>query len=164
MGNGKFALKLFGSHALATAIQLFLSGFIFGIFPDSELYQWLVGILYIIMFCFIIYADASSYGLNDLKRGTFHKSKGFLSGLIASIPSLILYVLAVSMPSIRWLEVILRVWLIPFIKLIVTLEEYVPAILIVFLVIFPLVTGFSYLEGVRRRAKIKKAIEKKDAM
>ncbi|HHT65772.1 MAG TPA: hypothetical protein GX017_06750 [Clostridiales bacterium] len=149
---------------MVTILQLLLSGFLFGIFPDSQFYQWLIGLLNIIIFCVVIYADASSYGQNDLKRGTFRKSKGFLSGFIASIPGLILYILAVSMPSVAWFTVILRIWLIPFVKLIVTFEKYSPDILIVFLALFPLITGFSYLDGIRRREKVKKAIEKKEAM
>ncbi|MDD2503543.1 MAG: hypothetical protein PHG58_06800 [Clostridia bacterium] len=164
MGYGKFGLKLFGSHVLMSVVQFFLYFLIFGAFPESELYQWVIGILFILFFWLIIYADASNYGQNDLKRGTFHKSKGFVSGLIASIPGFILYILALALPSVWIFEVLLRSFLIPYVKLFIAFENSMPAICIAFLLFFPIVTGLSYLDGIRRREKIKGAIAKKDAM
>ena len=164
MGFGKFSLKLFGSHILMTVILFFLYFLMFGLFPDSELYQWFIGMLFIVIFWFVIYADASYYGQNDLKRGTFIPAKGFVSGLIASIPGILLYIFSLAIPSAGLIEVFLCALLIPYIKLIVTFENSMPAVSIVFLLFFPLVTGLSYLDGIRRREKIKKAIEKKDAM
>jgi signal transduction histidine kinase len=130
MGYFKFGLKLLGSHALMTAVQSFLFLLLFGIF-ESEWYQWIAGIFFIALFWFIIYADASHYGQNDLKRGTFRYSKGFLSGLVASVPALILYVLSLSFSSFDLFRVTLRIWLIPYIKLMVAFENYMPAITLV---------------------------------
>mgnify|MGYP000862248421 FL=1 len=161
MGYGKFGFKLMGTHALMTVIQLFLYFLLFSIFPDSELYQWLMGLFFILLFWVVVYADASYYGQNDLKRGNFKKTKGFLSGLIASIPGLALYIGALIYQPI---EIALRSWLIPYVKLFVTFEDFMPYIAIVFLLMFPIVSGFSYLDGIRRREKVLKAIEKKEAM
>ncbi|MGI6571354.1 MAG: hypothetical protein ACOX27_09995 [Caldicoprobacterales bacterium] len=163
MGYFKFGLKLLGSHALMTAVQSFLFLLLFGIF-ESEWYQWIAGIFFIALFWFIIYADASHYGQNDLKRGTFRYSKGFLSGLVASVPALILYVLSLSFSSFDLFRVTLRIWLIPYIKLMVAFENYMPAITIVFILLFPLVTGFSYIDGIRRRNKIMEKIREKESM
>jgi hypothetical protein len=164
MGYGKFGLKLLGSHVLMSIVQFFLYFLIFGVFPDSELYQWIIGIFFIALFWLIIYADASHYGQNDLKRGNFHKSKGFISGIVASIPGIVLYLLAITLPSVWIFEVVLRTYLIPYIKLIITFENSMPTISIIFILFFPLVTGFSYLDGIRRRKRIQEAIAKKDAM
>ena len=164
MGYGKFGLKLFGSHVLMSVVQFFLYFLIFGVFPDSELYQWIIGIMFIALFWLVIYADASYYGQNDLKRDNFHKSKGFISGLIASIPGLVLYILALALPSAWIFEVLLRAYLIPYIKLIITFQSSMPAVSIVFMMFFPIVSGLSYLDGMRRRNKIQEAIAKKDAM
>ncbi|NLC44677.1 MAG: hypothetical protein GX783_10395 [Clostridiales bacterium] len=164
MGYGKFGLKLFGSHVLMSVVQFFLYFLIFGVFPDSELYQWIIGIMFIALFCLVIYADASHYGQNDLKRDRFSKSKGFIAGLIASIPGLILYILALALPSVWLFDVLLRAYLIPYIKLIITFQSSMPAVSIIFILFFPIVTGLSYLDGIRRRNKIKEAIAKKDAM
>ena len=164
MGYGKFGLKLFGSHVLMSVVQFFLYFLIFGVFPNSELYQWIIGIMFIALFWLVIYADASHYGQNDLKRDNFHKNKGFVSGLIASIPGFVLYVLALALPSVWIFEVLLRAYLIPYIKLIITFKSSMPTVSIVFILFFPLVSGFSYIDGIRRRDKIKQAIAKKDAM
>ena len=164
MGYGKFGLKLFGSHVVMSIVLFFLFFLMFGIFPESELYQWFAGLLFIAIFWLVIYADSSYAGLNDLKRGTFHKSKGLISGLIASVPGLILYVITLAVPSVGLATVLLRAYYIPYIKLILAFEDYMPAVTIVFISFFPIVTGISYLDGIRRRDKILKSIEKKDAM
>ncbi len=170
MGYGKFGGKLLGTHTLMSVIQIFLYFLLFGVF-ESEIYQWLMGIFFILLFWLVIYADASYYGQNDLKRGTFNKVKGFISGLIASIPGTVVYIGAVvfeifrtNEQSVNFMEIALRIWLIPYIKLYVTFENVMPYIMIVFILFFPIVSGLSYLDGIRRRDKILKAIEKREAM
>ena len=161
MGYRKFGWKLLGTHALMTVIQLFLYFLLFSIFPKNEIYQWAMGIFFIFLFWVVIYADASYYGQNDLKRGTFQKTKGFLSGLIASIPGILLYVGSLIYQPI---EIALRCWLIPYVKLFVTFENVMPYVAIVFILMFPVVSGVSYLDGIRRRKKVLESIQKKDAM
>ncbi|HHY81138.1 MAG TPA: hypothetical protein GX505_00430 [Clostridiales bacterium] len=163
MGYGKFGLKLLGTHILMNLVEFFLVFLLFSIFPDSQLYQWFIGIVFILIFWFVIYADSSYYGQNDLKRGTFSPAKGFISGLIAALPGLLLYVIMI-LTKAGWLEVVLRTWLIPYIKLIVAFEKIMPEITILFILFFPLVSGFSYLDGIRRRKKVLEAIEKKESM
>jgi hypothetical protein len=170
MGYGKFGLKLLGTHVLMTVIELFLYLLLFGIFPKSELYQWFIGLFFIGLFWLVIYADASSYGQNNLKRGNFHKSKGFVSGAIASVPGLVLYIVAAAYQAsglnLKYLdlaEVALRLWLIPYVKLYVTFETQMPYIAVLFILMLPVVSGFSYLDGKRRREKDLKAIEAKEA-
>lgn len=163
MGYFEFGRKLFGSHVLITIIQIFLYFLIFGAF-NNKWYEWLIGLLFIALFWFVIYGDASHYGMNDLKRGNFHPAKGFISGLIASIPGLFIYLITIALPDIWWLEVILRILLIPYIKFITTFDNFMPALAIIFIACFPVVSGLSYLDGIRRRDKIKEAIKKKDAM
>ena len=161
MGYGKFGRKLLATHALMTVIQLFLYLLLFSIFPKNKIYQWAMGLFFIFLFWVVIYADASYYGQNDLKRGTFRKTKGFLSGLIASIPGILLYVGSLIYQPI---EIALRCWLIPYVKLFVTFENVMPYIAIVFILMFPVVSGVSYLDGIRRRKKILESIQKKNAM
>ena len=59
--------------------------------------------------------------------------------------------------------VVQRIWLIPYIKFIVALEDYMPYIAIIFTLLLPIVSGLSYIDGIRRRNKILEAIEKKRA-
>lgn len=170
MGYGKFGLKLLGTHVLMTVVELFLYFLLFGIFQDSELYQWFIGLLLVGLFWLVVYVDASTEGSSNLKRGNFHKSKGFISGLIASIPGLVLYIAAVIYQSsglelkyLDLIEVAMRLWLIPYVKFFVTFESKMPYIAIIFILMLPIVSGFSYLDGKRRREKDLKAIEAKEA-
>lgn len=170
MGYGKFGGKLLATHALMTVIQIFLYFLLFGVF-ENEIYQWIMGIFFVLLFWLVIYADASYYGQNDLKRGTFNRAKGFISGLIATIPGTIVYLGAVvfeiartSEESVNFMGIALRLWLIPYIKIYATFESVMPYIMIVFILFFPIVSGISYLDGIRRRDKVLKAIEEREAM
>jgi hypothetical protein len=171
MGYGKLGLKLLGLHAMLSLVGIFLYLLLFGVFPDSELYQWFIGLLFVGMFWIVVHGYASSYGQKHLKQGVFTKAKGFVSGLIASIPGLILYAAAsaykmsgLDSEYLSLIQVIMRLWLIPYIKFFVAFEKHMPYIAIIFILLFPIVTGFSYLDGQRLRERDLKAIQKKEAM
>ena len=162
----KFGLKILGTHAVMSIVQIALMPALFGIWQDKELYQWLIGLIYIGVFWIIIYADISYASQNDVKRGRYHPSKGFISGLIASIPGIILYLLAMAFASqkVNYFEVALRVWLVPYIKIFTSFDDFMPAVAIVPILLFPILCGLSYLDGPRRRKKVLDVIEKTEAM
>lgn len=167
MGLIKQGLKLLGTHAILSLAQFIFMPSLLGLF-ENEIYQWVVGLLFIAIFWLIIYADMSNKGLDDAKKDAFAPYKGFIIGLIASIPSAILYLLAIIMKSsangFNWVSVVLRIWLVPYIKIFTTFEEMMPDITIIPIAIFPLLSGISYIDGRRKRSKILKAIERAEAM
>lgn len=166
MGAIKFALKILGTHAIMSIVQIALMPALFGIWQDKELYQWLIGLIYIGVFWVIVYADISYASHNDVKRDRYHPSKGFISGLVASIPSVILFLLAMVFNSQdpNYFEIALRVWLVPYIKIFTTFDSSMPTVAIIPILLFPILCGLSYLDGPRRRRKVLDAIEKSESM
>jgi len=168
METTKLGLKLLGTHAIMSIVQVLLMPALFGIWQDKPIYQWLIGIIYICIFWLIVYADASYTSQNDLKRDRYFPYKGFIGGLIASIPALILYFVALIFPETQdgfnFFEVTLRVWLVPYIKIFTTFENLMPSIAIIPILLFPIGCGISYLDGPRRRKKILDAIDKSESM
>ncbi len=166
MGLIRQSLKLLGTHAIMSVAQFIFMPSLMGLF-ENEIYQWIVGLLFIAIFWLIIYADMSSKGLDDTKKDAFAPYKGFIIGLIASIPSTILYLLATIMKSstsnVNWFSIALRIWLVPYIKIFTTFEEMMPDITIIPIALFPILTGVSYIDGRRKRSKILKAIERAEA-
>lgn len=159
-----FALKLMGTHAIMSLVQfLFMLSF-FGLWQDNIIYQWAVGILYIAIFWLVIYADASSRGSEDFKKGSFSYTQGFIAGLTASIPALLLYISALiyGYPSetINWVVTILRIWLVPYYVFFTSFENMILWIIPATILVFPVVTGLSYMDGERRRKGIIAIIER----
>jgi len=153
-----FALKLLGTHAIISLVQFLFMPAFFGLWQDNVIYQWTVGILYIALFWLVIYADTSSRGSEDYKKEVFVYSKGFIAGATASIPIILLYILGLisGYPSdtVNWFITVLRVWLVPY-TLLFTSFEYVILWTIPFtILIFPIVSGLSYLDGKRKRKGI----------
>jgi len=164
MGVGKLSLKLIGTHAIISIVEFFLMIPLMGLWKDNEIYQWLVGLLLMFILWFIIYSDISYVGQNELKRDLFWKPKGFIIGLIASIPALILYILAIIIEAkINYAEIVLRLWLAPYTKFFTTFQDKMPYIAIIPIAILPILSGLSYLDGPRRRKKILDVIKESDA-
>jgi hypothetical protein len=148
-------------------VQLLFMHAFFSLWRENVVYQWAVGILYIVIFWIVIYADASSRGSEDFKKGSFSCTKGFKAGLIASIPALLLYISALicgytSVTGI-WLITILRVWLVPYTKLFTGLEHMMLWIILATILVFPVVSGLSYMDGERRRKVIIALIDRAKA-
>ncbi|MFS8501461.1 MAG: hypothetical protein FWJ59_06600 [Caldicoprobacter sp.] len=165
MGLIKQGLKLMGTHAIVSLIQFIFIPPLLSIF-ENQIYQWLVGLVCIAMFWLIVYADMSKVGLDDAKKDAFAQYKGFIAGLLASIPSIILYLLAIAMEpsgSVNWFEIALRLWLIPYTKIFTTFDKMMPHIAIIPIALFPMVAGISYIDGLRKRKQILKAIENSEA-
>lgn len=160
MGSRKFGLKLLGTHLLMSVIQFFLYLILFSIFQDSKIYQWFMGIVFILIFWLVIYSDASYYGQNDIKRNNYFHYKGFIAGVIATLPGILFYMGSLIYAPIG---ILLRLWLIPYVQVYVSLASAMPHLTIILALLFPLVSGFSYRDGIRRRNKVLKAIEKKDS-
>lgn len=164
MGVGKLSLKLIGTHAIISIVEFFLMIPLMGLWKDNEIYQWLVGLLLMFILWFIIYSDISYVGQNELKRDLFWKPKGFIIGLIASIPALILYILAIIIEAkVNYAEIVLRICLAPYTKLFITFQDKMPYIAIIPIAILPILSGLSYLDGQRRRKKILDVIKESDA-
>jgi len=159
-----FALKLFGTHAIMSLVQFLFMPAFFGLWQDNIAYQWAVGLLYVVIFWLVIYADASGSGSDDFKKGSFVRTSGFIAGLKASIPAFLIYILALfygfSSESINWFITILRIWLVPYTLLFTAFEHIIMWIVPATITIFPIVSGLSYMDGERRRKKIIAIIEK----
>jgi len=167
VGITKQGLRLLGTHAIMSLVLFIFMPSLLGLF-ENEIYQWVIGLIYIAIFWLIIYADMSNKGLDDAKKDAFAPYKGFIAGLIASIPGVILYLLAIMMKSstgsINWGAIVLRVWLVPYTKLFLAFENMMPEIAIIPIALLPLLSGISYIDGLRKRNKILKAIEKAETM
>ncbi|NLN41644.1 MAG: hypothetical protein GX160_06635 [Clostridiales bacterium] len=164
MGVGKLSLKLIGTHAIISIVEFFLMIPLMGLWQDNEIYQWIVGLLLIFILWFIIYSDIVYISQKDIKRDLFWKPKGFLIGLLASIPALILYILAIIIEAkIDYSEIALRIWLAPYTKFFMTFKDKMPYIAIIPIIILPILSGLSYLDGPRRRNRILDAIKESDA-
>ncbi|MDN5277506.1 MAG: hypothetical protein PWR01_1471 [Clostridiales bacterium] len=168
MGLIRQGFKLLGTHAVMSLVQFIFMPALFGILEKNQLYQWLIGLVYIAIFWLIIYADMSNKGLDDAKKDVFAPYKGFIAGLIASVPGIVLYLLAITMKvpgsTVNWFDVILRIWLVPYTKIFVTFEKMMPDIAIIPIALLPLLSGISYIDGLRKRKKILEAIENAEAM
>lgn len=165
MSTSKFALKLLGTHALMSVVQFFLYMILFGIFVDSAVYQWIMGIFFIALFWIVIYADVSYTGQNDLKRELYSQTRAAVAGLWAALPGILLYAAHYIYEP---LVIALRLWQIPYIKIFTTLDginpEWVPHAALITVLLFPAGVLFCYRDGSRRRNKILAAIEKSDAL
>ena len=165
MGLSKLSLRLIGTHAIMSIVVFFLIIPLMSVWENNAIYQWLVGLVFIAFFWFIIYSDVSYTSQKELKRDMFWKPKGFIIGLIASIPALILYVLSIIIEAkINYADIALRVWLSPYTKIFITFEDQMPYIAIIPIVILPILSGFSYLDGLRRRKKVLDAIKESEAL
>lgn len=165
MSIPKFALKLLGTHALMTVVQFFLYLILFGIFVDSAIYQWFMGIFFIALFWLVVYADVSHAGQNDLKREVYSASRTVIAACWAALPGIVLYAAHYFYEP---LVIALRLWQIPYIKIFVTLDairpDWVPHAALIAILLFPAGVLLCYLDGPRRRKKILAAIEKSEAL
>ncbi|MBM7581511.1 hypothetical protein JOD02_000334 [Caldicoprobacter guelmensis] len=168
MGLIRQGLKLLGTHAVMSLVQFIFMPGLFGIFDENEVYQWIVGLVYIAIFWLVIYADMSNRGLDDAKKDAFAPYKGFIAGLIAAVPAIVLYLLAMGAErphnAINLFEVILRGWLVPYTKIFVTFEKNMPDIAIIPIAVLPVISGISYIDGLRKRKKILEALKRAEAM
>ena len=163
MGTGKLGLKLIGTHAIMSIVEFFLMVPLIGLW-DNQIYQWAVGLILMLFFWVVIYSDINYTSQNELKRDLFWKPKGFYIGLIASIPALTLYIAAFLIKGeFNYAEVALRIWLAPYTRIFVSFENLMPYIAIIPIVLLPILSGLSYLDGPRKRKKILDAIEDSDA-
>mgnify|MGYP001063758935 CR=1 FL=1 len=163
----KLSLKLLSTHAVMSIIQFVLMLPLFGIFTDNQIYQWIIGILFIGIFWLVIYGDMSSNGLQDAKSGKYKSHKGFIAGLLCTIPGIILYIATILYEpdisnKINWFNVILRIWLSPYIKIFNSLESSMPHPALVVNMLLPIVAGISYMDGLRQQKKIRDVIEEAD--
>lgn len=170
MGTGKLGLKLIGTHAIMSIVEFFLMIPLMGLWENNQIYQWAIGLIFILIFWLIIYADLNYISQTDIKRDLFWKAKGFVAGLIASIPAIILLIvtlviegsLAEGTPNFA--EIGLRIWLAPYTKVFVSFQDLMPQLTILPIILLPIVSGISYLDGPRKRDKILNAIAESDAM
>jgi len=116
----------------------------------------------------VIYADVSSRGSEDFRRGAFEYTKGFLAGIIASIPLLVIYfaglIYGYSDVSINWFVTFLRIWLVPYTIVFSSFDDMILWIMPVTILMFPIVTGLSYMDGKRKRLRVNAVIEKAKAL
>lgn len=161
------AIKLMLTHLIMSVIQFLFMPAFFGLWQDNIAFQIFVGLFYIGIFWFIIYADASGRGMEDYRREEFRASNGFFSGAVASIPAILLYIVAfIPFGLGEWeniLRAILRIWLVPYTIVFIRFENYLNYIFPIVILIFPILTGLSYLDGERKRKTILAMVEKAKA-
>ncbi len=170
----KRGLRLTGTHAVLSVVLFIFFPSLFSIFENNQIYQWFIGVVYMAVFWFIIYIDMSARGLDDCKKGIYNVYNGFITGLIASIPAIVLYVLAMTYQpapnQVNWFSTALRVWLIPYTKIFITfdnsatMKHLMPGIAIIPIILFVLGSGISYIDGFRRRKKILDIIGQSNAL
>lgn len=165
MKLSKLSLRLIGTHAIMSIVQFVLMLPLLAILQENELYQWGIGLLFIAIFWLIIYADMSQNGQEDTQLDSYNPTKGFLAGLIAAIPGIILYFATlIYRGDLNWFNIILRVWLSPYIKIFTSFEGQMPHPAIIVNMLLPIISGISYLDGPRRRQKVLDAIERSNKM
>lgn len=142
-------------------VLLFMNVLLSGIFRDNAIFQWAVFAFLVTLFWLMIYLEASKIGETDLKRGAYRSLKGFISGLYATIPALVLYIAVLTYSPLKFL---LHIWLSPYIRLFNTFEQGMPHLAMLAAMALPLVSGISYMDGIRRRNKLLKTIEEKESM
>lgn len=164
MGTGKLGLKLIGTHAIMSIVEFFLLIPLMGIWENNQLYQWFIGLLLIFIFWLVIYSDISYTSQNDLKRDRFWKPRGFFIGLVASIPAVTLFILTLLINNEpNFIEIALRFWLSPYSKVFISFQNQMPYLALVPIMLFPIISGLSYLDGTRKRKKILDAIKQSDS-
>jgi len=161
LGLKKFVLKLLATHATMSVLELFMYILLSSIFQKNMVYQWIVFAFLVALFWFMIYHDSSNFGQNHLKRGMYHPAKGFIAGLIVTIPAFVIYIAALIFDPLRLL---FHLWLSPYIRLFVEYSDLMPHLGLITAICFPIISGFSYMDGIRKRNKVLKAIERKNAM
>lgn len=166
MGLKKFALRLLATHATMSVLELFMYILLSSIFTKEDnmyhrIYQWGIFAFLVLLFWYMIYHDSSNIGQNHLKREIYHPAKGFVAGLIATIPAFVIYIAALIYDPLRFL---FHLWLSPYIRLFVKYSDLMPHLALVAALCYPLVSGLSYMDGVRKRNKVLKAIEQRNAM
>ncbi len=156
MSCKKLAFKLLLIQIFTTFILLFASVLFYSIFPNSEAFRWIVGIGYTLVYWYIIIDFTSKYGSYDIKDNKFSYFKGFIAGTIATIPIVIFYFIT------RWKSLpplFIRLWLIPYDKLLQTYQDTFPQLSLIVSLIFPIISGIGYILGLSRWKLIKRKIE-----
>src|SRR5690554_5782423 len=147
MKLSKLSLKLLGTHAIMSVVQFVLMLPLLGILQDNQIYQWAIGLLFIAIFWLVIYAEMSHNGLEDTKADKYRPIRGFIAGLICTAPGIILYFATLFYKTEpNWFNVIMRIWLSPYIKIFTSLESHMPHPALVVSMLLPVVSGVSYMD------------------
>lgn len=184
MDTVKFSLRLFLTHMVLTLVTFAFMPVLVSI--KNVIIQWMIAGIFIGLFWLAVWADSAMRGEKDSfwseseekrrqKRGSvdsenidrslgYFPSKGFIAGLIASIPGMILSLTAIlaygNVKIYTVINVIIRIWLSPYIHLFGQFPKTLPYLFLILVLIFPIFSGLGYLHGPARRQKIKDAINK----
>ena len=66
------------------------------------IYKVLIGLLFIAFILILAWNNASERGMNDTKNGIYHPVKGFLAGMIAMLPAIILIIVYMAVSFRGW--------------------------------------------------------------
>ena len=160
------ALSLFTTAIISDVFALFLT--ITGILIKYEVASIIALILNIFIYSMLIYNKSWEEGFRDpnrVKYGRMEKLilKGFVAGLLADIPYVLIYIAYLVSIIIKWHSEIM--WLImnalnlQFFTLLVALKPFPAAILIIFLPL-PIVSGVSYILGYKQISISRKIVYK----
>jgi|GEM_PF-638042 len=174
MSTARLSLRLLGTHVII-AIMFVFAWPLMELFQKNEFLQWLICIFFIGAYALAMYSDLSNIGLKDVKRNTYVPYKGFAAGLMVSTVTVVLVILALAFKLkqgdgqdlISWSkvpEVILRIWLSPYVKVFRAFPDLMPALGLIDVIVFPLITGISYLFGPYQYKKVVDVIKKNNAL
>ena len=96
-GLFQFSFKLF-LLMIAACVVSFISMMLVLSVDIGFIYKVLIGFLFIAFILILAWNNASERGANDTKNGIYYPVKGFIAGMIAMLPAivLILFYMAVS--------------------------------------------------------------------
>lgn len=100
-GIFKFSFKLFGLMVAACVVS-FISMMLVLSVDIGFIYKVLIGFLFIAFTLILAWNNASERGINDTKNSIYNPVKGFLAGIIAMIPALILIAVYMNLSFHGW--------------------------------------------------------------
>lgn len=158
----KFGLKLMGIHTILSFMEAFLMVSLMLIW-DNKIYHWVIGIIYIIAFWVIIYSNASKHGLSDARNKSLHPIKGFVAGAVASLPGFSFMICSLlfqsTAPVFKWLLQVF--WLSPYRIIFDHFEPFSLYPALILLIFFVVLSGLSYMDGLRKWKNLIKIMERK---
>lgn len=163
------ALTLLMAAFISDFLSLFLA-FSCAIFNNKSLLV-IVLIINVLVLCVLLYSKSYEEGFKDPNRVKYGRMdyfiyKGFVSGLLADIPFILIYLVLIicwffklKFFDVMW--IIMNIFNLQYFPSVSILKQF-PIALVVTLLPIPLVSGISYILGYKQITITRKFIYKKD--
>jgi len=173
------ALKLIGVYVGVVILNLLVLSGLLGIFEDSTAWTWFVQVLAFLINFGLVFMFASSDGRRDIlvdsaneKRALRHEEykyakifdekKGFLAGLFAQVPIVVLFIVwLIGGSPENGVEIIIRVFFSPYFQLLALLQLNVLSVLIL-VAIFTAIAGLANLSAKSHHKKVLTIIKRNE--